>query len=232
MDLTTFSRAIPSPKDFLLTQTIFPTAEPREVEWRAKASGRYVNVVKYRAFNASVPFATREAWQTSREGALPPLGQKPVVSEQEQILLQASHGSDQDRLIELLHDDVERHVEAVRSRLELAAGDVLADGKFDLEQENGLTLEVDWNVPVENRPVACIPWSDPFSNPDRARTAVNSAARRHRGPGTGAGAGAHEPEGVFVPGGEQRLQGGVLRVGVPVDRADADPQQINMVRGN
>ncbi|MFE3662511.1 major capsid protein [Streptomyces sp. NPDC059164] len=60
---------------------------------------------------------------------------------------------------------MERQVEAVRSRLELAAGDVLADGKFELEQENGLTLEVDWNVPVENRPVACIPWSDPSSNP-------------------------------------------------------------------
>ncbi|WP_330283566.1 major capsid protein [Streptomyces sp. NBC_00588] len=165
MDLTAFARAIPSPKDFLLTQTIFPTVEMREVKWRTKDSGRYVNVAKYRAFNASVPFATREAWQTSREGALPALGQKLVVSEQEQILLEASHGSDQDRLIELLYDDVERHVEAIRSRLELAAGDVLVDGRFTLEQENGLTLEVDWNVPAENMPVARIPWSDPASDP-------------------------------------------------------------------
>ncbi|MEU3973401.1 MULTISPECIES: major capsid protein [Streptomyces] len=165
MDLTTFARAIPSKKDFLLTQSIFPTVEMRAVKWRTKDSGRFVNVAKYRAFNASVPFATREAWQTSREGALPPLGQKLVVSEQEQILLEASHGSDQDRLIELLYDDVERHVEAIRSRLELACGDVLADGKFELLQENGLTLEVDWNVPPENRPVARIPWSDPASDP-------------------------------------------------------------------
>lgn len=73
--------------------------------------------------------------------------------------------SDQDRLIELLYDDVERHVEAIRSRLELAAGDVLTDGRFTLEQENGLTLEVDWNVPAENMPVARIPWSDPASDP-------------------------------------------------------------------
>ncbi len=165
MDLTTFARAIPSPKDFLLTQSIFPNVEMREVKWRTKDSGRYVNVAKYRAFNASVPFATREAWQTSREGALPALGQKLVVSEQEQILLEASHGSDQDRLIELLYDDVERHVEAIRSRLELAAGDVLVDGRFTLEQENGLTLEVDWNVPAENMPVASRPWSDPASDP-------------------------------------------------------------------
>ncbi|MFE7117601.1 major capsid protein E, partial [Streptomyces sp. NPDC057654] len=66
---------------------------------------------------------------TGREGALPPLGQKLVVGEQEQILLEASHGADQDRLIELLYDDVERHTEAIRSRLELAAGDVLTDGR-------------------------------------------------------------------------------------------------------
>ncbi|MGW8696241.1 major capsid protein [Streptomyces eurythermus] len=135
MDVTAFARAIPSPKDFLLTQMVFPTVETREVKWRTKDSGRYVNVARYRACNTSVPFAIREAWQTSHEGALPALGQKLVVSEQEQILLEVSHGSDQDRLIELLYDDVERHVEAIRSRLELAAGDVLVDGRFTLEQE-------------------------------------------------------------------------------------------------
>ncbi|MEU1869253.1 hypothetical protein [Streptomyces sp. NPDC019793] len=68
---------------------VFPTVEMREVKWRTKDSGRYVSVAKYWAFNASVPFAIREAWQTSHEGALPALGQKPVVSEQEQILLEA-----------------------------------------------------------------------------------------------------------------------------------------------
>jgi Phage major capsid protein E len=164
-DLTTFARAIPSPADFLLTQSILPTATLPAVKWRVRDSGRYVNAAKYRAFDASVPFATREAWQTSREGALPALGQKLLVGEQEQILLEAAHGADQDRLIELLYDDVERHVEAIRSRLELAAGDVLADGRFTLAQENGLTLEVDWQVPAANMPVAARPWSDPESDP-------------------------------------------------------------------
>ncbi|MFF7092829.1 major capsid protein [Streptomyces rubradiris] len=31
--------------------------------------------------------------------------------------------------------------------------------------KNGLTLEVDWNVPAENMPVAARPWSDPESDP-------------------------------------------------------------------
>ncbi|MFJ6604732.1 hypothetical protein ACIQM2_17385 [Streptomyces lydicus] len=120
-DLTTFARAIPSKDDHLLTQEggIIPTLEQDEVKWRIKDNGRYVNVAKYRAFDASVPFASREAWQTTREGMLPPLGQKRLVGEQEQILLEASRGADEDRLIDLLYDDTERHVEAIRSRVEL-----------------------------------------------------------------------------------------------------------------
>ncbi|WP_033819802.1 major capsid protein [Kitasatospora sp. MBT63] len=164
-DLTAFARAIPSPADFLLTQAVFPTLVSREVKWRIKNNGRYVSTAKYRAYDASVPFADRQAWENAREGFLPPLGQKLVVGEQEQILLEQSHGADQDRLIELLYDDVERHVEAIRSRLELAAGDVLLDGKFTLAGENGLTLEVDFGVPAGNMPTAAKPWSDPTSDP-------------------------------------------------------------------
>ncbi|MER5642078.1 major capsid protein [Kitasatospora sp. NPDC002227] len=164
-DLTAFARAIPSPADFLLTDSVFPTLVSREVKWRIKNNGRYVNTAKYRAYDASVPFADRQAWENAREGFLPPLGQKLVVGEQEQILLEQSHGADQDRLIELLYDDVERHVEAIRSRLELAAGDVLLDGKFTLAGENGLTLEVDFGVPAGNMPTAAKPWSDPTSDP-------------------------------------------------------------------
>lgn len=167
-DLTTFARYKPSPEDHLLTagaNPIFPTLVNREVKWRIKDRGRYVNVAKYRAYDASVPFATRQAWQTVREGMLPPLGQKLLVGEQEQILLEQSHGADQDRLLELIYDDVERHVESIRSRIELAAGDALVDGKFSLVNENGLTIEVDWGVPAGNMPTAPKPWSDPTSDP-------------------------------------------------------------------
>ena len=98
---------------------------------------------------------------------LPPLGQKLIVGEQQQILLEQAHGADQDRLLELLYDDAERHIEAIRSRLELAAGDVLTDGKFTLNAENGLTIEIDFGVPAGNMPTAAKPWSDPTSDPIR-----------------------------------------------------------------
>ncbi|MFD7769835.1 major capsid protein [Streptomyces sp. NPDC059787] len=164
-DLTTFARYIPSPADFLLTQTVFAKVSVKDVMWRIKQTGRYVNAAKYRAFDASVPFADRQAWQTSTQGMLPSLGQKLMVGEVELLLQEADRGQDASRLEQLLYDDVERHVEAINSRLELAAGDVLVDGKFSLQGENGLTQEVDFGVPAANMPTAPTLWSDPTSDP-------------------------------------------------------------------
>ncbi|WP_327660429.1 MULTISPECIES: major capsid protein [unclassified Streptomyces] len=144
-----------------------------------KDSGRYVNTAKYRAYDASVPFASREAWSNVREGALPPLGQKLLVGEQEQLLLEASHGADMDRLLELLYDNVERHVEAIKSRLELAAADTLLDGKLPVS-ENGYVAEVDFNVPAGNMPTDAVPWSDPTADPIRGRAGVDPVPRRPR----------------------------------------------------
>ncbi|MFE3196794.1 major capsid protein [Embleya sp. NPDC059237] len=167
-DLTTFARNIPTKADYILTKSIFPTYMLNDVKWRIRDEGRYVNTAKYRAFSASVPQASREAWQLTREGMLPPLGQRLDVDEQQQILLlDATNGANPDRLVELLYDDTERHVESIRSRLELAAGDVILDGKLSLSNENGLTIEIDFGVPAGNLPVAPKLWSDPTSDPIR-----------------------------------------------------------------
>ncbi|MEU6318138.1 major capsid protein [Streptomyces sp. NPDC047009] len=163
-DLTTFARYIPTPADFLLTQTVFAKVSIQDVMWRIKNTGRYVNAAKYRAFDASVPFSDRQAWQTSTQGMLPSLGQKLMVGEVELLLQEAARGQDASRLEQLLYDDVERHVEAINSRLELAAGDVLTDGKFSLAGENGLTLDVDFGVPAQNMPTAPKLWSDPTAD--------------------------------------------------------------------
>ncbi|WP_424217007.1 major capsid protein (plasmid) [Streptomyces sp. BI20] len=164
-DLTVYARSIPSPADFLLTQDVFAEQRIRDVKWRIRNTKRRVNVASYRAYDASVPIARRQAEQTITEGTLPGLGQKLLVGELEQLLLDAARGADEDQLVELLYDDVERHVEAIRSRLELAAGDVLVDGKFSLLGENGLTTEVDYGVPAANMPTAPKPWSAPDADP-------------------------------------------------------------------
>jgi len=91
-DLTTFARYIPTPADFLLTQTVFAKVSIQDVMWRIKNTGRYVNAAKYRSFDASVPFSDRQAWQTSTQGMLPALGQKLLVGEMELILQEVSRG--------------------------------------------------------------------------------------------------------------------------------------------
>ncbi|MFJ7422752.1 major capsid protein [Streptomyces uncialis] len=165
-DLTTFARAIPNPEDFLLTREVFPALKINEVKWRIKDNGRYVNVAKYRAYDASVPIASREAWSNVREGGLAEMGQKLVVGEQEQLLLDAEHGADTDRLLEELYDDVERHVEAIHSRIELAAADVLLDGKLTIEENNYIN-EADFGMPAGNIVAPAKLWSDPTSDPIR-----------------------------------------------------------------
>lgn len=164
-DLTVYARTIPNPADFLLTRTVFAETKVNDVKWRIYRNKRRVNAASYRAYDTSVPFAKRQAESAQTEGTLPALGQKLLVGEMEQLLLDASRGADDDRLVELLYDDVERHTEAIRSRLELAAGDVLLDGKFSLAGENGLTVEVDYGVPAANMPTAPKPWSDPTADP-------------------------------------------------------------------
>ncbi|WP_165956043.1 major capsid protein [Streptomyces hainanensis] len=164
-DLNAFARAIPTPADFELTQTVMPERTLNSVRFRIRSSKRRVNAAKFRAWDSQTAVATRQAERIITEGMLPPLGQKLFVGELEQILLDTARGADSTEFVELLYDDVERHVESIRNRMELAAGDLLTDGRFTLVGENGLHLEADFSVPAANMPTAPRPWSDPTSDP-------------------------------------------------------------------
>lgn len=164
-DLNVFARTITTPADFELTRTIIPERRLNSVKFRIKSSKRRVNAAKFRAYDAQTAVARRQAEKIITEGMLPPLGQKLIVGELEQILLDTARGADASEFIELLYDDIERHVESIHNRMELAAGDLLVDGKFSLNGENGLTLEADFGVPPANMPTAAKPWSDPTSDP-------------------------------------------------------------------
>ncbi|MFB7082552.1 major capsid protein [Streptomyces sp. NPDC056308] len=165
-DLTMFARAVPTPADWTLTtgaDCVFPALKLESTLWEITNSGRYVNAAKFRAYDASAPIATREAWETTRKGGLPVISQKLTVSEQEIILDELQRGANADRLVKNLYDDTERHVEATKGRVELAAADVLLDGKLTVNENNFIT-EVDFGVPAENLPTAPKLWSDPTAD--------------------------------------------------------------------
>ncbi|MEU9849252.1 major capsid protein [Streptomyces sp. NPDC047985] len=163
-EINAFARAVQTPADYALTLSVMPERTINSVKFRIKSSSRRVNAAKYRAWDAQTAVATREAKRIVTEGMLPPLGQKYLVGELEQILLDTSRGADASELVELLYQDVAAHVQSIKSRLELAVGDLLTDGKFTLSGENGLTVEYDAGVPSANMPTAATAWTDPAAD--------------------------------------------------------------------
>ncbi|MFD4397211.1 major capsid protein [Kitasatospora sp. NPDC058478] len=163
-EIQAFVRAIKTPTDYELTSTVMPIKTINSVKWRTKQTRRRIPAAKYRAWDATTPVASREVTRIQTEGMLPPLGQKFIIGELEQILLDTSRGMDEGDLIQSLYDDVAAHVTAIRSRLELAVGDLLLDGRFTLAGENGLFVEADFGVPAANMPTAPVPWTDPTAD--------------------------------------------------------------------
>lgn len=163
-DIIAFARAVQTPADYALTQTVMPERQIQGVKFKTRRTSRRVNAAKYRAYDAQTPVASREVKRIETEGMLPPLGQKYLVAELETILLAARRGADASELVEMLYEDTAAHTLSIRSRLELAVGDLLTDGKFTLSGENGLTVEYDAGVPSENMPVASTAWTDPTAD--------------------------------------------------------------------
>ncbi|WP_331746893.1 major capsid protein [Streptomyces sp. NBC_00842] len=163
-EINAFARAVQTPADYALTLSVMPERTINSVKFRIKSTSRRVNAAKYRAWDAQTAVATREAKRIVTEGMLPPLGQKYLVGELEQILLDTSRGADDSELVELLYQDIAAHVQSIKSRLELAVGDLLTDGKFTLAGENGLTVEYDAGVPSANMPTATKAWTDPTAD--------------------------------------------------------------------
>lgn len=180
VDLTVFARTMFTPADYALTREIMPEHNIQGVKFRSTSSRRRVNAAKWRAYDAPTAMAKRQAERVISEGLLPPLGQTLAVSEMDEILLAVGHGQDTAAYIDLLYGDAERHVEAIKTAQELAAGRVLATGINTLP---GLGLDVNWNVPSANMPTAAVLWDNPAATPISDETAwikylVNSGAPR------------------------------------------------------
>ncbi|MFF6866649.1 major capsid protein [Streptomyces ardesiacus] len=161
-DLTVFARQMDTPANYRLTREVLPETRIQGVKFRTTSAKRRVNAAKFRAYDAPTALAKRQAERVVNEGMLPALGQTLPVSEMDQILLDVDHGKDTQEYIDLLYSDTERHVEAIQTAQELAAGQLLAYGTVNLP---GLGLDIDWNVPAENMPTASTLWDDPSATP-------------------------------------------------------------------
>jgi hypothetical protein len=160
-DLTRFSRTVPSPQDYGPLNTVLPDTSVNGLKARIRTLTRTLRAAKFRAYNAENYVAGRPNVLTITDLLLPPVGQKIPLTELE-LLEQAFAAGDQvnDDVIQQIYDDAETNVRATRARMQLAKGDVLADGKFSLVGENGLTLDADFGLASSHKPTAATLWSD------------------------------------------------------------------------
>lgn len=157
--LTGFVREVPSPYALTLNQWL-PDRQIGDIEAAMDQVTRVNRAAKFRAWDTETPVGQRDTFQRSRV-KLPPLGIKIPIGEYERLLLERirTGGDNRDGYVEAIYNDAETATKNVLNRMELARGDVLADGKFTLSGENGLTIEADFGVDGSNIVSAATPWT-------------------------------------------------------------------------
>jgi hypothetical protein len=149
--LTRFARMVPDPATWTL-KTYLPDKEIQGIKYKSQTTTGTVEAAKFRAWDTETPLGQRAISRDYVQGEMPPLGQKTNVGELETILQAMARGADNADLIDQIYDDVTNNVLAIRARMEVARGDLLTDGIFTLDAENGLTLSADFQLASSHKP--------------------------------------------------------------------------------
>lgn len=158
--LTTFIRTVPTPANYVLNQ-ILPDRTIGSNKVDISEVTRTNRAAKFRAFDGRIHRSERDSLTTSTVN-LPPLSSMNGMGELERLQLEAARqrGGSQSAIIDAIYNDAELLTGEVRTRMELARGDVLTDGKFTLAGENGLYLEADFGMPGNHQVTAGTVWSN------------------------------------------------------------------------
>lgn len=159
-ELTGFIRELPAPNAGWILNRFLPDVAVRDIKATIRRLNQTNRAAKFRAYDAETPVGKRDA-VTQSEVALPPLGQKTVVGEEERLRLeQARLGGDATTaLVDAIYDDAEINTRAVKARMELARGDVLLDGKVTITENGIVGLEADYGLAGGHSVTPATPWS-------------------------------------------------------------------------
>jgi len=160
-ELTWYAREVPSPANLILEQFL-PNVQINHIEAELGEVLRTNRAARFRSWDTPVRIGKRDTLETRRV-KIPPLGQKLPIGEYEnlQLALARTGGNDRAAMIEEIYKDTDNNVRSIYNRVEVARGDVLMDGKFNLVNEDGLTLEADFGLDADNNvaPAGAL-WSD------------------------------------------------------------------------
>jgi hypothetical protein len=158
-ELTWYAREVPSPLNLILEQFL-PNVPINHIEAEIGEVITTNRAARFRSWDTPVTIGRRD-YAESRRVKIPPLGQKLPVGEYEQLQLALARtgGNDRAAMIEEIYKDTDNNVRSIYNRVELSRGDVLMDGKFTLVNEDGLTLEADFGLDVDNNVAPSTLWS-------------------------------------------------------------------------
>jgi hypothetical protein len=157
--LTAFVREVPTPANYVLDQllpNVYFDKNTIDVSELTKTN----RAAKFRAFDGRIHRSERDSLEV-RTVKLPPVSSMNGLGELERLNLEAArqNGGSNAAVINQIYADATNLTGEVLSRMELARGDVLTDGKFTLTGENGLYLEADFGVPGNHIVSASTVWS-------------------------------------------------------------------------
>lgn len=163
--LTGFVREVPSPANYTLAQFL-PNVFINDISATLEDVTRTNRAASFRTWDAETPIGKRNT-SSQRKVALPPVGQKTVVGEEERLKLEALRlgGNANAALVDSIYDDAALNTNAVQARVELARGDLLEDGVVEIT-ENGLEgLEADFGIDPSHLVEADVSFDDDAADP-------------------------------------------------------------------
>lgn len=158
-DTIVFTQQVPLPSNNALT-ALFPrrTYATDEIDFATITQTN--RAAKFRNWDGSYWVSPRDTGSEKRVRMLPLGGQLGVGEyERRQIEFARVGGTIQSILVDSIYNDLTNLTRYVQNRVELAWGDVLADGVLTIN-ENGVKQQVDYGIPANHLVTASTLWSD------------------------------------------------------------------------
>lgn len=154
-ELTGYVRAALAdlPQNAFGLSAFLPNVEVDDIDFRiSTGGGGLARAASFRSFDTESPIGKRQGLERIA-GSLPPISEKLRLGEYDRLKLRKLD----DGIRNAIFNDAVNLAKAIQTRLEIARGEALMDGKVTLA-ENGLALEVDFGRKATHSATAGVFW--------------------------------------------------------------------------
>lgn len=158
--LTAFVRNVPVSNQSTPLLSMFPSTTTQNNEIDLSQLTKLNGTAAFRSFDGRIHVADRQPASGGRL-KLPAISDSLNQGEYERLQIEFARtgGSREQALVDAIYDDGGILARNVQNRLELAVGDVLADGVLSIDDDD-FKATVDYGVPASNKPTAGTLWTN------------------------------------------------------------------------